>query len=364
MIQMAALNAVCPYYTMYPLDFPLRVLKGTKRIGQWVLDPFCGRGTTNYAARLLGMPSLGFDTSPIAVAIAKSKLLVVSPEDVDLAARSILEEHSAPTDVPQDDFWRWAYHEATLVPLSVLRTALLQDCSAPARIMLRAIILGALHGPLAKEPSYFSNQCPRTFAPKPDYAVRFWRHHKMRPPRVDVRAVIRRRAKHYLDQLPPTVDGLILRQDSRFPEAFDFPRTFSWVITSPPYYGMRTYLPDQWLRRWFLGGPDYVDYRHREGEITHGSPKVFASQLRDVWRNVATVCRAHAKLVCRFGGIRDRRQDALELIKSSFRETEWRLTTVRDAGTALNGKRQAAQFGERIKRRPLREWDVYAVLAS
>ena len=48
----AALNAVCPYYTMYPLDFPLGVLKKRSSSEEWVLDPFCGRGTTNFAARL------------------------------------------------------------------------------------------------------------------------------------------------------------------------------------------------------------------------------------------------------------------------------------------------------------------------
>jgi len=42
----AALNAVCPYYTMFPLEFPLSVLKRfhTKKSKLRVLDPFCGRG--------------------------------------------------------------------------------------------------------------------------------------------------------------------------------------------------------------------------------------------------------------------------------------------------------------------------------
>ena len=32
------------------------------------------------------------------------------------------------------------------------------------------------------------------------------------------------------------------------------------IVTSPPYYGLRTYVSDQWLRNWFLGGADRVDY--------------------------------------------------------------------------------------------------------
>jgi DNA modification methylase len=75
-MSMDALNAVCPYYTMYPLEFPLRVLKDHGRRGDWVIDPFCGRGTTNFAARLLEMPSVGVDSSPVAAALAKSAIVI------------------------------------------------------------------------------------------------------------------------------------------------------------------------------------------------------------------------------------------------------------------------------------------------
>jgi hypothetical protein len=42
----------------------------------------------------------------------------------------------------------------------------------------------------------------------------------------------------------------------------------SRIVTSPPYYGMRTYLPDQWIRNWFLGGPPEVDYSIK-GQLPH-----------------------------------------------------------------------------------------------
>jgi hypothetical protein len=41
-----ALNAICPYFTMFPLEYPLRILKKHKKEAPVVLDPFCGRGTT------------------------------------------------------------------------------------------------------------------------------------------------------------------------------------------------------------------------------------------------------------------------------------------------------------------------------
>ncbi len=45
--------------------------------------------------------------------------------------------------------------------------------------------------------------------------------------------------------------------------------------------------PDQWLRNWFLGGPDTVDYSGC-GQIAYLSPEHFSSDLRRVWRNAAT----------------------------------------------------------------------------
>ena len=39
------LNAICPYFTMFPIDFPLSALD--THTATRVLDPFCGRGTTS-----------------------------------------------------------------------------------------------------------------------------------------------------------------------------------------------------------------------------------------------------------------------------------------------------------------------------
>src|SRR5262249_48342644 len=135
---------------------------------------------------------------------------------------------------------------------------------------------------------------------------------------------------------------------------------FTWVITSPPYYGMRTYIPDQWLRNWFVGGGSAVDYDSRPIDFQHSSPEQFSQQLSKVWLNAADMSTTNARLVCRFGGIHDRKQDCIDILKSSFRDSGWRLTTIRDAGSALNGRRQAAQFGDDQQTHPRQEYDVYA----
>ena len=359
----AALNGICPYFTMFPLEFPLQVLRRRAKPHHAVLDPFCGRGTTNFAARLLGLRSLGVDSSPVATAITAAKLVQVNAPDILTEARDIL-TGTEPDDVPVGEFWEWAYHPGVLVELCRFRAALLNQCSTPARIALRGIILGALHGPRQKTfQSYFSNQSPRTYAPKPAYATRYWKARKLRPLRVDVLDVIERRANRYYRSLS-NGEGEVRLCDSResgslMPKAKD--RRFSWVITSPPYYGMRTYIPDQWLRYWFVGGSDCVDYTN-ERQIAHSSADNFTADLRKVWNNVAKACESDARLVVRFGGISDRRADPLELAKASFVGGAWRLATRLGAGTALDGKRQADAF-LRNRSKPIVEYDLWARLA-
>jgi hypothetical protein len=354
-----ALNAVCPYYTMYPLEFPLRVLRGQGRRGDWVIDPFCGRGTTNFAARLLGMPSVGVDSSPVAAALAAAKLATATPTEVVESARAILDSAKQPTAVPTSEFWQLAFERDTLVHICQLRDALLAECSAQARVLLRAIVLGALHGPRPNgAPSYFSNQSPRTFAPKPKYAVKFWTARGMRPIQVDVLSIIETRAKRYLAAPPPSIEGRVLLGDSRVEETFGDVPNARFVVTSPPYFGMRTYLPDQWLRLWFLGGPDYVEYRQPEGQLEHSSAAHFASELGRVWRNVASRARDDARLMIRYGGIHDRNAAPMEVLKASLAGSGWRISTARAAPDSDRGRRQVRQFQAKPKR-AITEHDVY-----
>jgi hypothetical protein len=359
---LSSINAVCPYYTMYPLDFPLRVLRNAVR-GDWVLDPFCGRGTTQFAARLGGLGSIGLDSSPVAVAIARAKLPFVDPSRIVRLAKRILEADVEPRDIPKGKFWRQAFHPEVLTAICRLREAFLQNCRSDARSVLRAIVLGALHGPIQKRiPSYFSNQCPRTFSPKPRYAMKFWSRHKLLPPKVDVLQVIERRAVRFLHDQPKEGRGRTLLADSRRSSNFNFDTDVAWVVTSPPYYGMRTYFSDQWIRGWFLGTPPKVQYAHSRFQVDHKSPEVFTSQLAKVWTNATTVCGDDARLVCRFGGIRDRKADPLDLILDSLRRSPWRITTIHPAGTSLDGRRQASQFFA-SESPPLVEYDVCARLS-
>jgi len=342
---MRALNGICPYYTMFPLDFPLRHLRDVRK-GGWVLDPFCGRGTTAFAARMVGLPSMGFDVNPVAVAIARAKLVNVEPKSVMRFAREILSTQK-PDPTPTGRFWRLAYHPDTLADILRLRAGL-RGRRGQAASALRGIVLGALHGPQPRtKDSYFSNQMQRTFAPKPDYAVKYWQERGLKAHKVDTLAIIRERAQRFYTDIPPLPESEVLLCDARIMPRHT--RRYAAVVTSPPYFGMDTYVPDQWLRYWFIGGSDRPEYRGEE-QLSRGTADDFVAELAKVWHVVARVVEPGAKLVIRFGGIRSRKGDPELLLRRSLTDSgsPWRIHAVRPAGNASNGRRQADQMGAKV----------------
>jgi hypothetical protein len=96
------------------------------------------------------------------------------------------------------------------------------------------------------------------------------------------------------------------------------------------------------------------------GQIKHGSADSFAAELQKVWQNTAEASRNGCRLVIRFGAINDRKVDAVELIKSSLSGTRWKIRTIRPAGTASIGRRQALHFFQQPNP-PLSEFDVWAI---
>lgn len=348
-----ALNAICPYFTMFPLEYPNRVLKKHLKDKPVVVDPFCGRGTTLFSARKFGFSAWGIDSSPVAVAIARAKLASCHIEaPLELAAKLISD--IAPAELPDTPFFRSAYHKSTLHDICALRDGLLGlDDETDASSILRAAALGCLHGPLpkhAENAGYFSNQMPRTYASKPDYAVRFWKERDLKAPKIDVLRVLRRKIERLagLDQASPCPISHVLHGDAQSEELFQSIRTVpSIVITSPPYYGMRTYVQDQWLRNWFLGGPDSIDYSAGP-QLDHGGQQAFAASLGKVWRNIANSAASSQSLhmYVRFGIIPSALVDAKKLFRDSLEESgiDWRLVSTRSAKSADVGKRQADQM--------------------
>jgi hypothetical protein len=351
---MRTLNAICPYFTMFPLDFPLSRLEGAAGA---VYDPFCGRGTTALAAGMLGLESHSCDTNQTAVAITRSKLSDASPETVVALCGEILAT-VAPDPVPEGEFWSLCFAPGVLDAVLRLRAGL-RDSRDPASDALLGCVLGSLHGPRRKSGhTYLSNQMPRTFAAKPDYLCRYWKRNGLVPDEIDVLPLLATKVRRTFSDIPPRAIATVTLGDSRvFAPPHD---TIGAVVTSPPYFGMKTYVTDQWLRNWFCGGPARPDYS-AAGQIAMGSPADFAIELSKVWNRTAQSCRDGATMTVRFGGLRSRRSDPLSLLRESILGcgAGWRIVSEQSASHSSDGNRQAEQMGDKARcGLPVEEWDV------
>ena len=64
------------HIAMFPDELPRRLIKMFSFVGETILDPFMGSGTTNLAAKKLGRNSVGFEINPDFISIIKEKLEV------------------------------------------------------------------------------------------------------------------------------------------------------------------------------------------------------------------------------------------------------------------------------------------------
>ncbi|SJZ82964.1 hypothetical protein SAMN04488128_1011764 [Chitinophaga eiseniae] len=350
-----ALNAICPYYTMFPLEYPMAIMRKYKNSSPKLLDPFCGRGTSLYAARASGFDAWGIDSSPIAVSIAQAKLATTTLEAVmDLAKQLVLKD---PLDIPSTPFFKHAYSKSTLKQISALREGLMElEVETDASVVLRAASLGCLHGPLNKTigtAGYFSNQMPRTFASKPDYSVKYWKDRKLVPPKVDILKVIERKLNRILDNDYPPCGNIkqVVAGNSCNTETFSaLPKDFDLIVTSPPYYGMKTYIQDQWLRMWFLGGDPEIDYKNEKDQIKHSGKDIFIQELASVWQNVKKVSLEDLHIYVRFGSVPSVKSDPKQIFRSSIEAAGGlKIVSTRNALDAHAGKRQANQMGASSK---------------
>ncbi len=203
---------------------------------------------------------------------------------------------------------------------------------------------------------------PRTFSSKPDYSVRFWREKGLRAPKASVIDVIRKKLSR-IDDLDTNAHGSprnVKCSDARLAGSYRNLPKASVTITSPPYYGMRTYVQDQWLRMWFLGGPAEVDYENNN-QISHSGYDAFIKDLAKVWKHVRENSREDAHLYTRFGSIPSAKSDAKKLLRDSLEECGgWQLISVRNADSSAAGKRQADYMGRDSV--PAEEYDFHAVV--
>lgn len=304
------LHALCPYFAMFPETFVAKYIELFTKPNDYVFDPFCGRGTTVLQSLLMGRNAAGSDINPVAYCVTSAKARVPNLSAV-LKRISRLEEHyrennkqkGYPAKRSLPDFFHLAFHPETLTALVFLRDEL-DWYRDQVDGFIAALILGSLHGEMDKSSSYFSNQMPRTISTKPKYSIRYWKRHKLKPPKRRIFDLLRQRAELRLNCELPQRKGLVSLSDVR--DAGDVFRSLGGrvraIITSPPYLNVTCYEEDQWLRLWFLGHEPKPTYRAVSSDDRHADHENYWQFLADAWEGIAPLVGRGSMFVCRLAG--------------------------------------------------------------
>ena len=339
-------HSICPYFAMFPESFAEKWILRLTKPGEFVMDPFSGRGTTATVALLNGRGAIASDVNDVAVCLTRAKTLAPSYNTLLRRIEALsLEFHSQhwlkrASEMPE--FFLFAFAKKTLAQLLYLRETLGWRSSG-VDAMVAALALGSLHGELSA-PKYFSNQMPRTISTKPAYSVRFWQRHGLVAPSRDVFEILRAHANFRYESPAPRGPAFVLAKDVRLlPNAKLDKFQPRCLITSPPYQDMTNFEEDQWLRLWLLGGPT----KPAPGRLSRDDRLVGSDAywqfICDMWRSFGAILAERAEIVVRLGSRRKPPRELSSLMAACARLSGRRTKLVSSRTSAMKHK-QARTF--------------------
>ena len=315
------LHSICPYFAMFPEDFVAKQLYAYTKRGDTVFDPFSGRGTTVFESLLNGRPAAGVDVNPVAVCISGAK---ADPPKLASVNRRLnllegIQEETDAFEVPRGDFFAACFQERTLQQVLFLRERLDWPHSRVDRF-IAAVLLSCLHGESHKSRNCISNRMPRTISTNPDYSVRWWTENGYTAPERNVFEVLKRVVAYRLGHSLPKLRGSVRCRDAR-KAATGFRKlrgSVSLIVTSPPYLDTTHYGEDQWLRLWFLGGPERPTAKATSDD-RYRNREQYWQFLTESWAGCADLLKDDSVIVVRIGGTRLNKEDLLDGLGNSLR---------------------------------------------
>lgn len=289
--------------------------------GGSVLDPFSGVGTIPFEAALTGRKSYGFDISPAALAISKSK--VWKPEKLEIEGRvkeleSYINENTAnctPEEMWLPNFNKHLaeyYHEDTLREIIVAREWFQsKEPWDTASSMLLACCMHVLHG---NRPYALSRRShPVTpFAPTGEVVYKSLIEKLSQKLHKTVNA-------EYPDSF---IEGNIYFQDAieTWPLEVD---ELDAIVTSPPFFDSTRFHLANWIRLWFSGW-DQLDFNVEQKRFVDEKQKVSFDCYEPILRQAKERLKANGVLVLHLGKSKkcDMAKELAQLSKRWFSKYE------------------------------------------
>lgn len=175
------------YYAMFPQRFAFDKIKQHTRVGDSVLDPFAGRGTSIFYAAVQGRTGFGVEMNPVGWLYGHVKLNVAQKADVEKRLKTLCQlagNHTYDHQLPE--FFRHCYSAKVLNFLLAAKQELNWKHSVTDATLM-AIILVDLHGNVGQS---LSNQMRQTKSMAPAYSVDWWKERNLIAPEIDVLSLL------------------------------------------------------------------------------------------------------------------------------------------------------------------------------
>ncbi len=241
-------HQIAPYIGRMKTSIASSLIKKYTKIGDLIIDPFCGSGVVALEAVAAGRPVIAADWNPYAALLTRAKLF--PPENL-LDAESRLKiawelsrNRHAKQDLRSVPKWvRNFFHPTTLKHALAFRDA----CVDIGDDFLLACLLGILHH---QRPGFLSYPASHLVPYLRDKKFPRQSYPEMYEPR-DVLIRLQAKIKRTFRRTPKNYNLLkkVIEIDAR-----KFPHTnnINAVITSPPYMNELDYVRDNRLRIWFI----------------------------------------------------------------------------------------------------------------
>lgn len=302
---------------MFPVDFALETIERYSEAGDLVVDPFCGRGTTLYAASALGRFAFGAEINSVGWTYASTKL---SPADLDAVVKRLKAAYRKSRDADLPDlpkFFTKAYAPNIRRFLSTARSMLDWRNSVIDRTAMSMLVLYA-HG---NRENALSNQMRQTKAMSPEYAIRWWDEYGFKPPVLDPIDFLESRLEwRYKYGKPAFLESQAVLGDSAkvFANGALGGRKWSLLLTSPPYMKMANYHYDQWIRLWLLGGAPHPVVNGGEHQSWFANADKYRTLLATVFGHLAKSAAKGAIVYVRTDARKDTKDITLAVLKTAF----------------------------------------------
>ena len=227
--------------------------------GDFVCDPFMGRGTTPLEAALLGRIAVGIDANPIGEMLVQPRLN--PPKKCEIEKRLKAIQWNTPSPLREDLLV--FYHRQTLEKITAVQDYLFARQSRGERdavdAWIRLVAMNRLSGHSA---GFFSVRTmpPNQAVPIARQIAINARNHQL-PPYRDVAELILKKSHALLRDLALDQRNALanLAKEHRIgtglAERLDHLESESihLIVTSPPFLNVVNYRQDNWLRCWFAG---------------------------------------------------------------------------------------------------------------